>query len=485
MKNATQKTYDQGTLNLILAVAALSGFVAAFMANSLNVALKEIGEEFHLSAVVLDWIPLTYALAAGAILMPAGRIADIFGRMKVFIIGLVCFTAFGLASGFAPSGAALIALRTAQGLAASLLFATNIALVTLSQPPEKRGRALGILTAGVYMGTTLGPVLGGLITNDLGWRAIFLIAGGVSLVIAALSIWKLHGIDYKEPKRAHFDVSGSVVWIVAFPALVLGLTFLPGLTGILLVAGGALGIILFMWWETRAADPILNVDLFRRNRVFAFSNAAALINYSATFAMAFLMSLYLRYNLHEGPRTVGYVLVSGTLLQALVSPIAGRLADRFQPRLVAASGMSLCVVGLLAFAFLGEHTSYWYIIPALCVLGIGFGLFASPIAYLVMSSVDKRYIGTGSATVATMRVAGQGLSMGIAGLILATVVGRHEIDAQSPIDLANLLTSVRLSFAIFAGLCVLGIVAVLVGGPRPAQTDPAQAAPAPTDSAPE
>lgn len=455
---------DRATRNIVLTVATLSGLVATFAASAITVALPKIGREFHLSAVVLDWIPLTYVLAAAAVIMLAGRLGDIYGRMRVFIVGLVGFTIFSICAGFAPSGAWLVTLRTLQGLAASLLFATNIALATLSRPPETRGRALGILTGGVYLGASAGPVFGGMMTDYLGWRSIFWFVGGLTLCTCALVFWKLRGVEWKEPRRAHFDVWGSAVWAAALPALLLGLTFIPELTGILLVAGGASGLALFLWLESRAEDPLLSVYLLRRNRAFAFSNMAALINYSATFALTFLMTLYLHYSQGLAVRHVGYVLVVQPVLQVLVSPLAGRLSDRVQPRLVAAAGQALCVLGLFAFAFLREDTPLWLVMLCLCVVGTGFGLFASPVAHMVMSSVEGRDLGTASATLATMRVAGQGLSMGIAGLVLALLVGRTE--ELQPQDYPELLTSVRVTFGIFAALCALGFVAVLLGKKR-------------------
>jgi MFS family permease len=453
------------TRNIVLAVATLSGLVTTFAASGIVVATKQIGDEFQLSAVVLSWIPLTYVLAAAAVLMTVGKIADLFGRMKVFIIGLVGFTVISFAAAFATSGAMLITLRTLQGLTASLLFATNIALISLSHPPEVRGRALGIMTSGVYLGSTAGPILGGVIVDHLGgWRALFIFVGVVALITTALTLWKLRSVDWKESKQGRFDVVGSVVWALALPALLLGFTFLPELLGIFLVAGGALGFAFFVWWETQAADPLLRVNLLRHNRAFAFSNAAALINYSATYAMSFLLALYLEFNRGLSAKEFGYALVAAPVLQTIVSPFAGRLADRLQPRLVAATGQALCVLGLLAFVFLGEETPYWFIITALAVLGVGFGLFASPVAHLVMGSVDRREVGTASATLATMRVSGQGVSMGISGLVIALLVGRSE--RVQPVDYPHLLTSVRISFGIFAALCVLGLVAVLLGKPR-------------------
>lgn len=197
---------------------------------------------------------------------------------------------------------------------------------------------------------------------------------------------------------------------------------------------------------------------------FAFSNVAVLLNYSAYFGLTFLMTLYLHYNLGLEVRQVGYVLVAAPVLQAIVSPFAGRLADRLQDRLVAATGQSLCALGLVAFAFLGKATSLWYVILVLCVLGIGFGLFASPVAHMLMGSVARRDVGTASASIATMRVVGQGFSIGIAGLVLALLVGRSE--QLQPADYPSLLTSVRVTFAIFAGLCLPGLVAVLLGKRR-------------------
>ncbi|MFH1833726.1 MAG: MFS transporter [bacterium] len=445
---------------MVLIVTTLAGFLATFMGSAINIALPLIESEFHVSAVTLGWIPLAYILAAGAVLMPVGRISDLYGRMRVFVWGLAVFAVVALASAFAPSALILIALRAVQGLGAALVFASLTALIILAYPPETRGRALGLNVAGVYFGLTLGPVLGGIIIHNIGWRGLFYVVSALGLINWALPVWKLRTIDWKEPKRADFDVLGSVVYALALSALLLGFSWLPGLLGTFLVVGGVVGLSGFLWWETRAADPVLNVDLLRRNRVFAFSNAATLINYAATFALIFLMSLYLQYTRGLNPQTAGFVLVTGTFVQAAFSPLAGRLADRVQARLVASAGMVLCVLSLLGLVFLEETTSYWYIVTMLCVMGLGFAFFASPIMSTVMGSVEKRYLGVASATIGTVRLMGQNISLGVATLVLAIVVGRHEI---VPADYPNLLFSIRISFAIFAALCVLGVAASLVG----------------------
>ena len=448
---------------ITLAVTTVSGFLSTFMASSVNIALPQIEARFNLSAVLLGWVALSYVLGMGTLLMPMGRLADVRGRKAVYLTGSVGFTVFSLACALAPSASALLALRLLQGACAAMLFSTTTVLVILCYPPEARGRALGIQIGGVYLGMTLGPVLGGVISHNFGWRALFVFVGVIALINVVIPFWKLRGVEWREPRTARFDYAGSGVWMVALTALLLGFSFLPEAAGIVLIAVGVIGLAGFFWWENRAADPILNVNLLRHNRVFAFSNLAAFINYSATYAMTFLMSLYLQFNRGLNAQTAGFILVTGTFLQTVFSLVAGRLSDRFRDRTLASFGMAVCVAGLFAFAFLGQTTAWWYVILFVCLLGIGFAFFASPITHAIMGSVEQRHVGVAGATLATMRVSGQSISQGIATLVLALVVGRHVIETT---DYPHLLTSVRITFAIFAALCVIGVMASLVGPKR-------------------
>ena len=457
---------EPSTQRVLLATVTATGFLTAFSMSGVNVALEQIASEFELSAVAISWITLSVILTTGALLMPMARVADYRGRKLVYNVGLAGFALTCLASAAAPNGAVLILTRALQGVAAALLFSTTVAMVTLSYPPESRGRALGLQVAGVYLGITLGPVLGGIITENLGWRGLFIVVGAVSVVNLVAPLRSLRGLEWREPKTAPFDIWGSIVWVCALSALIIGFSYLPTAVGYVLIAIGVVGLVGFVRLEGRAADPILNVDLFRRNRVFASANAALFINYSATTAMAFLISLYLLYIRGLGAQAAGFVLVTGPFVQAAVSPLAGRLADRVEPRFIASAGMALCVVGLLAFSFLQEATPYGYVIAVLCVLGLGFGLFASPIIHTVMGSVDRRYVSVAAATSSTMRLSGQSFSLGIAALVLAVVVGRHEITAA---DHVHLLTSIRITFLIFTVLCVIGVAASLVGPGRHAK----------------
>lgn len=465
---AAGRALEPAKQRTVLLVVVVAEFLTMFMVSAVNIALPAIAKEWHVSTVTLSWITLAYILTIAAVLMPAGKLADLTGRKRFYVAGLVVFTIIAFAGAFAPSAPVLIALRLLNGVGAAMLYACTTAIITLAFPPRARGRAMGIQVASVYLGLAFGPLLGGIIIDNLGWRFVFVIGGALGAVDVVLSWWGMRGVEWREPKRAPFDIAGSLTWAVALTLFLLGLSLLPEAAGWVIIAAGAAGIAGFVRREARAPDPILDLDLFRKNRVFACSNAATFACYAATYAMTFLMSLYLQYNKGLVAQTAGLVLVSGTLVQTLFSPVAGRLADRVQARLVAAAGMAVCVLGLGGLAFLGSGTSYWYIIASLCVLGMGFAFFSSPIMHTIMGSVERRYAGVASATIATMRTTGQNISMGLATLLLSVFVGRHSI---GPADYPDLLTSIRVTFAILAVLCLFGVGAALVGPRRGEASD--------------
>jgi MFS family permease len=446
-----------------LATSSLGGFLVTFMGSSVNIALPLIEEEFHVSAVMLSWISLAYILVSGAVLLPAGRIADLHGRVRLFTWGMAIFSVLSFASAFAPSAGVLLALRVLHGVGLAFGAATSMALVVMAYPPEKRGRALGLTVACVYLGLTLGPVLGGLIVHNLGWRALFLIVGAAAVLNVALPLWKLRGLDQKQPKTGRFDLLGSLIYAMALTAVMLGFSLVPGVAGWILIPAGIAGVALFLWWETHADDPLLNVRLLRKSRVFAFANVATFMQYSASSTMVFLLSLYLQYNRGLNAQTAGFVLVGGAFVQAALSPLAGRLTDRANAQHVAASGTAICVAGLLGLSFVTTTSPYWYVITMVCLVGAGVAFFSTPNTHAIMGSVEPQWIGVASATVATMRHAGNSVSQGLATLVLAMVVGQQAI---RPEDYPQVLTSVRICFLIFTVVCVLAIGASLVGPHR-------------------
>jgi MFS family permease len=335
-------------------------------------------------------------------------------------------------------------------------------LLTTVFPANERGRVLGINVAATYLGLSLGPVLGGVLTQHLGWRSIFFLSALLGLVVIGIVLWKLKG-EWTGAKGERFDLAGSVIYILGLVALVYGFTLLSEILilGVCLIVGGAIGLAAFTRWEMKIKSPVLDISLFRNSRAFTLSNLAALINYSATFAVAFLISLYLQYVKEFNPQSAGLILVAMPAMQAIFSPLAGRLSDRIEPRLIASAGMALTTVGLVIFIFVNEETSLRLIIGNLILMGFGFALFSSPNTNAVMSSAPNTAYGVASATLATMRQVGMVLSMGIAMLMFTLYIGRVQI---TPEYYPLFQQSMKTAFIIFAILCFGGIFASLARG---------------------
>ena len=453
MNNDTSK-------RVVLIAVTLGAFLTPFMGSSVNIALPSIGKDFEMDAVLLGWVATAYLITGAMFLVPFGRIADIYGRKKVFIYGIVIYTIASLLSALSTSAIMLISFRVLQGIGGAMIFGTSVAILTSVFPVGDRGRVLGINVAAVYVGLSVGPFVGGLLTDHFGWRSVFYANVPLGLIMVALILWKLKG-DWAMAKGERFDLPGSIIYGVMLVAIMYGFTRLPSLWGGWLILVGLLALVAFIWWELRVKSPVLNINLFRNNIVFAFSNLAALINYSATFAVSFLLSLYLQYIKGFNPEDAGLVLIAAPVMQAIFSPVAGRLSDRIEPRILASAGMALAVVGLALFALIGYGTSLAFIVGGLVILGFGFALFSSPNTNAVMSSVENKFYGVSAATLGTMRQVGMMLSMGIAMLLFAVYMGRVEITPEY-YDL--FLKSTRTAFIIFAGLCFAGIFASLARG---------------------
>ncbi|MBN1866028.1 MFS transporter [Candidatus Sumerlaeota bacterium] len=451
---------DASTRRAALFVSVLSALTVPFMGSATNVAIPVIAREFSMNAVVQSWVPTAYLLAIAACLLPFGKIADIHGRKKIFLCGSALYALSSLLCALAPSSAFLIAGRAAQGAASAMIFGTGVAILTSVYPPGKRGRVLGINTAAVYVGLSCGPFVGGFLTQHAGWRSIFWVNVPMGLLMFASAFSKLKG-EWRGAEGERLDIRGAVVYAASLSALMLGLSYLPEPRGVWLVVGGAVGLGAFLWWEGRVASPLLEISLLRRNPVFAFSNLAALLNYSAIFAVGYLMSLYLQNVRSLEPASAGTILVCQPIVMAGCSPIAGRLSDRIEPRFMASAGMGLIVVALLLFARLGLETPVLFVLPPLIVLGLGMGFFSSPNTNAVMGSVEKRHLGVAAATLGTMRSLGQMLSMGVATLALGARLGRASI---TPDTHPQFVASLHTAFLIFAGLCVVGMFASLARG---------------------
>ena len=454
------KDRNTATRRLILLSIIITSFINPFLGAAINIALPAISEEFSLGAVGMSWVSMAFLLSSAVFLVPLGKLADIRGRKKIFFVGNIIIAVSSILCALAPSGGLLILFRAIQGIGSAMVFGTGMAIITSVYPPNERGKAIGISVTSVYIGLSLAPFLGGILTQYLGWRSIFYATIPFELLVLWI-IWRYVKEEWADARGEKFDLTGSIIYLLSMSAFMFGFSKLPETSAIILAATGLLGLVGFTILEVKLKHPVFNIQLLASNRLFAFSNLAALINYATTFAITFLLSLYLQYILGLSPRDAGMILITQPVLMAIVASISGKLSDTHDPRILASAGMGIITGGLIMLSFLTEHSTITYLVVILAIVGFGFGMFSSPNTNAIMGSVDKKYLGIASATVGTMRLTGQMMSMGIATLILQLFIGNSPISLQNS---ADFLTSMKTTFIVFVILCIIGLFSSLARG---------------------
>jgi MFS family permease len=338
-----------------------------------------------------------------------------------------------------------------------MIFGTSLAIITSVYKPGERGRAMGINITATYLGLSCGPVIGGLLTQYFGWRSIFAFLVPFGLISLILIHRKIK-TEWAEAIGEKFDWKGSLIYGITLASFMYGFSRLPSTLGWILVAVGIIMAVAFLFVENKLSNPVFDIRLILRNRVFAFSGIAALINYSATSATGFFISLYLQYLKGLDARTAGLIMIAQPVAMTIISPIAGRLSDKQNPGVIASIGMGLTASGLVLLCFIQGTTSNALIVLLLILMGIGFGLFSSPNSNAIMSSVEKRHLGVASGVVGTMRMVGQMMSMGIAMMLISLFIDKQTIN---PSTYPGFISGMRTGFLIFSVLSVLGIFASL------------------------
>ena len=316
---------------------------------------------------------------------------------------------------------------------------------------------MGINITSTYLGLSCGPIIGGLLTQYLGWRSIFAFLvpfGIISLILIKRKI----KTEWAEAGDERFDWRGSLIYGVALASFMYGFSRLPSSIGWFCIAAGIIMAAGFIMVEKKISNPVFDISLILQNRVFAFSGLAALINYSATSAIGFFMSLYLQYLKDLDARTAGLIMISQPVAMTLLSPLAGKLSDKRNPGVIASIGMGITASGLILLCFITESTPDFIIVLLLLLMGTGFGFFSSPNSNAIMSSVEKRHLGIASGVVGTMRMVGQMMSMGIAMMLISLYIGKQPIN---PATYPGLISAMRTGFVIFSVLSILGIFASL------------------------
>lgn len=438
----------------ILLIISITSFMGTFLISSINIALPSIEKSLGMDAVMLSWVVTSFLLSTAMFLLPVGRWGDNSGIGKLYKIGLIIFTLGSIACALAPTGKWLIVARFFQGIGAAFTNTTGQAILVSAFPPQHRGRVIGISVSSVYLGLSFGPFFGGMLTQQLGWHSIFVVSALLGLISTLIAFRFLDKDEVQHNKSGNMDFKGLITFMLGLVCLVYGSSQIPDTKGWLIMGGGLLSLVLFWIIETKEKIPVIDTKMYTKNRLFAYSNLAALINYCATAAIVFFLSLYLQKVQQLTPQQAGLILIAQPIMMTVFSPFVGRLSDKFEARYFATIGMAMCSIGLASMAFLTSETPHWIIVAILLWVGLGFALFSSPNMNIIMSSVDRSQYGQASGSAASMRIIGQIISMTIVTLLFAGMFGGNGINEVTN---SIFLKAMKWGFLTFAGISLVGI----------------------------
>ena len=463
-KLQSDKMHTKEQKNIVL-VAVITSFISTFTGSALNLSIPSIGEEFNESAQSIGWVITVYMLTCSCMAVTFGRLADIFDRKFILRTGILIFATASIACAAAQGMFALLVFRTIQGIGASMIFSTNIAVLTAVFDESERGKILGYATCATYVGLSLGPVLGGVLNYNLGWRSVFVTTAIISAIAFYLALFKLSreskiGLDKPncKIKEANIDFAGNATFILGVFLVMYGLSEIGGKSfAIWMLIAGILTLAVFVKVEEKSPAPLIDVRLLKENPPYARSNIAALLSYGATFAVSYLLSMYLQGIRDMTSQEAGVILITSTALMAIFSPIFGKVSDRKSPFALSALGMFFSAASAAALCFIDGSTPIWQLLIILAVSGLGFSLFASPNTNAVMSFVKKEDYAAATALLATMRSGGHTLSMAIITVTLSIFAGSDAGSDGAGYSGDGIMQSIRISFFIFTIFCILGI----------------------------
>ncbi|MDM7859593.1 MFS transporter [Alteromonas sp. ASW11-36] len=436
------------SLSTIALIAVCCGYLIGPMGMAaVNVAIPALAADLNASAEKVGWLPTLYLLSNVAFMLPFGKLADNYGRKRVYAWGMGLNAFAALMCGLVSNIDTLLFWRFIQGMAGAMIFGTGVAIITSVVPQHKRGSALGIVAACVYVGLTMAPAIGGYLTEWLGWRWVFFFQ--VPLVVALLIFMalKLPG-DWMNTDKERFDWPGTAIFVAFAICLVYGLSRIHDTTGIGIFGLAIVALMIFVRHQSRRQHPLIRVQMFRESRVFSLSLTTSFFMYGSNFAIVFLMSLYLQYVKGFGPAEAGKILMLQALMMALVAPIAGRLADRFQARILATTGCAIVAIGFACLTQIDMQTSAGYISLALILVGLGFGLFSTPNNNAIMGAVDQREVGVASASMNLSRTIGNLFGMSLINLMIQYYLGAIALSVEQSAAIMD-----TISVALIMSLC--------------------------------
>lgn len=429
-----------------------------------NTVLPVINRAFHQEVTVVEWVVIIYLLVLSGLLLSFGRLGDIHGHKRYYVLGFGIFVVSSMFCGLSHNVQVLIVFRAIQALGAAMLAANSPAILTKNFPASQRGQALGLQAAMTYLGLMVGPSLGGWLTDTLGWRAVFYINVPVGSLAILLSM-RFIPADLAEKTEKRFDFNGALLYTAGLTALMIALNQgsnlgwgSPVILGAMALAG--ICLLVFVRVEQSTPSPMLDLALFKGKR-FSLAVICATLNYICIYTIVFLMPFYLIQGRSFSPSQTGLILTAQPIAMAIAAPLAGALSDRIGIRLLTTLGMALLGLGLYLLASLGQVTPVSSILLALGVAGLGTGIFISPNTSGLMGSAPKNRQGIASGVMATSRNLGMVIGVGLAGAIFTTILARSSLPVEQ-----SLFYALQISFS---AAVVIALLAMLISFSAPEQ----------------
>jgi EmrB/QacA subfamily drug resistance transporter len=447
---------------VVIAALGVGIFLAALDISIVNAILPIVAVSFGTDLSAVQWVVTSYLLVQSALLLAVGRLGDIWGHKRLYLLGLTVFVVSSAICGLAGSTPFLVAGRAIQAIGASLIFASLTVILTHAFPAEQRGRAVGVQATIVYVGLATGAPLGGWLTDLFGWQSVFLVNIPLGLLALVLG-WRVAPSAATSPRREPFDLTGSIVYVLGLGLLLLGLNqgHVWGWTATATLGSLLIGAALLAGWvafELRVPSPMIDLRLFRE-RAFAAPVASAFLCYTSVSA-TFLLPFALIQGRGLSPAETGLILTCQTIVMAATASISGSLSDRIGARIPATVGMVLLSVGLLLLSRLDATLPIGQIVAVQIVLGLGIGLFTSPMSSAILGAVPAHRRGVANGVLGTARTLGMVLGIGIAGAVYATTLGL----AGDP-GADSVLQATGAGLLVASGVALLGVVtAALISG---------------------
>lgn len=468
----------------LLVVSSIGVFMATLDSSILAVALPQVSADLGLSFSAALWVQVSYLLVVTVLLIPVARWGEKRGMFFVYWVGNLVFAVFSVATGFAFDGPSLIVARIFQAVGGAFIVATSAAIVAAAFPPQERGRALGLNMMGSTLGLTFGPPLGGLIVAHLGWQWIFFIKVPVALVTLVAG-WDLLGAERRDlaaraqaaarpaSARRSIDLRGAGLLALLLAALFVPLIFSPlwgwmhpaviaPLVAVIAIAAA------FVYIENRTPDPLLDLRLFKRSRVFTASSVASLLFMAASYGVTIFTAVFLEVVQGRSTQVTGLILLAQPAVASLGAPFAGRLSDRVGPHGLSAAGLVVMAAGTLQLGLLRVDSSAGALVAALATLGLGIAIFSTPNFSAIMGSVDRSQLGIASGIFTTSRFCGMGVSVAVLGAIAASKLGPEGgrvilLGAQAGVENAQAFAAgYREAMWFSTGFALVGVLVSLI-----------------------